>query len=356
MKTESVKVGSFSTHLWQGSDSRWKWHAHKGGRRILCTAKDLDRARDKARAQLKAMRAGKSELDEVSPALLSEFEQWRATRLESPKVSEAVARYMAHLKDRKVQETRIIASDLAKFAKAHPCRMSEVTADQIRDYLDPLPVGPRRHNNIRTALVSFFSWARKLALIPDGMTAPERTHSKTLDTKPVAIYTLKQFRALLAVAPVEWRLALAIGGLAGLRTEEIQGLRWEDIKMGRKHIEVRPEICKTKRRRLVPILPALATWIRKSEPQPGGMVAPQDRIDNLAKRVRRKGALYVKNGLRHSYGSYRCAAVKSASQVALEMGNSEAIVRKHYLEFQERKAATEWFKTGYFPCSDSVSR
>ena len=356
MKTESVKVGSFSTHLWQGSDSRWKWHHHKNGQRVLCTAKDLHRARDKARAQLKAMRAGKSELADVSPALLSEFEQWRATRLESPKVSEAVARYMAHLKDRKVQETRIIASDLAKFAKANPCRMSEVTADQIRDYLDPLPVGPRRHNNIRTALVSFFSWARKSALIPDGMTAPERTHSKTLDTKPVAIYSPKHFRALLAVAPVEWRLALAIGGLAGLRTEEIQGLRWEDIKLGRKHIEVRPEICKTKRRRLVPILPALATWIRKSEPQPGGMVAPQDRIDNLAKRVRRKGAVYVKNGLRHSYGSYRCAAVKSASQVALEMGNSEAIVRKHYLEFQERKAATEWFKTGYFPCSNSVSR
>lgn len=345
-----------SARLWLGSDSRWKWHHHKNGQRVLCTAKDLNRARDKARAQLKAIRSGKADLAEVTPTLLSEFQQWRATRLESPKVSEAVARYMAHLKDRKVQETRIIASDLAKFSKAHPCRLSEVTADQIRDYLDSLPVGPRRHNNIRTALVSFFSYARKSALIPDGMTAPERTHSKTLDTKPVAIYSPKQFRALLAVAPVEWRLALAIGGLAGLRTEEIQGLRWEDIKLGRKHIEVRPEICKTKRRRLVPILPALATWIRKSEPQPGGMVAPQDRIDNLAKRVRRQGAVYVKNGLRHSYGSYRCAAVKSASQVALEMGNSEAIVRKHYLEFQERKAATEWFKTGYFPLSNFVSR
>ena len=356
MKTESIKVGSFSVHLWQGSDSRWKWHHHKGGKRILCTAKSLDRARDKARAQLKAMRAGKAEIAEVTPALLSEFQQWRATRLESPKVAEAVTRYMAHLKDRKVQETRIVASDLAKFAKAHRCRMSEVTPDQIRDYLDRLPVGPRRHNNIRTALVSFFSWARKAALIPDGMTAPERTHTKTLETKAVAIYAPKDFRALLAAAPSEWRLALAIGGLAGLRTEEIQGLRWEDIKLGRKHIEVRPEICKTRRRRLVPILPALATWIRKSEAQPGNMVAPQDRIDNLAKRVRRKGALWVKNGLRHSYGSYRCAAVKSASQVALEMGNSEAIVRKNYLEMQERRAATEWFKTGYFPCSNSVSR
>jgi len=356
MNTDTVKVGSFSAHLWLASDGRWKWHTHKAGRRILCTAKNLDRARDKARAQLKAIRIGKADLAEITPALLSEFQQWRATRLESPKVSEAVTRYMAHLNDRKVQETRIVASDLAKFAKAHPCRMSEVTPDQIRDYLDRLPVGPRRYNNVRTALVSFFSWARKSALIPDGMTAPERTHTKTLDTKPVAIYTPKEFRALLAAAPSGWRLALAIGGLAGLRTEEIQGLRWEDIKLGRKHIEVRPEICKTKRRRLVPILPALASWIRKSEPQPGGMVAPQDRIDNLAKRLRRKGVLWVKNGLRHSFGSYRCAAVKSASQVALEMGNSEAVVRKNYLEMQERRAATEWFQTGYFPLSNSVSR
>jgi hypothetical protein len=38
------------------------------------------------------------------------------------------------------------------------------------------------------------------------------------------------------------------------------------------------------------------------------------------------------------------------------MGNSEAVVRKNYLEMQERKAATEWFKTGYFPLSNSVSR
>ena len=356
MNTETVKVGSFGVHLWLASDGRWKWHAHKAGRRILCTAKSLDRARTKARDQLKAMRAGRADLAEISPALLSEFQQWRATRMDSPKVAEAVTRYLAHLADRKVQETRIVASDLAKFAKAHPVRMSEVTPDQIREYLDGLPVGPRRHNNVRSALVGLFSWARKAALIPDGMTAPERTHTKALDTKPVAVYLPKEFRALLAAAPPPWRLALAIGGLAGLRTEEIQGLRWEDIKLGRKHIEVRPEICKTKRRRLVPILPALASWIRKSEPQPGGMVAPQDRIDNLAKRLRRRGVVWVKNGLRHSFGSYRCAAVKSASQVALEMGNSEAVVRKNYLEMQERKAATEWFKTGYFPCSNSVKR
>jgi hypothetical protein len=92
MNTDTVKVGNFSARLWLASDGRWKWHTHKAGRRILCTAKNLDRARDKARAQLKAIRVGKADLAEITPALLSEFQQWRATRLESPKVSEAVTR------------------------------------------------------------------------------------------------------------------------------------------------------------------------------------------------------------------------------------------------------------------------
>jgi|688.fasta_scaffold493372_1 integrase len=356
MNTESVKVGGFSVHLWRASDGRWKWHTHKAGKRVLCAATTLDRARSKAKAQLVALRSGKAELADLSPALISEFNAWKAARTESPMVKDAVAQYLAHLTARKVKETRIVEADLAKFAAANRCRMSEVTADHVRDYLARLGVGPRRYNNVRSSIVSLFKWAKMQGLVPDGLTAPERTHAMPLDNKPVEVYTPKQFRALLAAAPTEWRLALAIGGLAGLRTEEVQGLRWEDIKLGRKLIEVRPEICKTGRRRLVPILPALASWIRNSGPQPGGMVAPQDRIDNLAKRLRRQGAVWVKNGLRHSFGSYRCAAVKSASQVALEMGNSETMVRKHYLEMQERKAATEWFKTGYFSPLPSVSR
>jgi integrase len=261
-------------------------------------------------------------------------------------VAEGAAKYLAHLASRKVQETRIVKSDLEKFAAAHPCKMSEATVEQISTYLSGLGVGPRRFNNVRSALVSFFRWARTTGLVPDTMTAPERTHLMPLPNEAVAVYTPKQFRALLAVAPKEWRLGFAIGGLAGLRTEEIAGLRWEDIKLGRKLIEVRAEICKTGKRRLVPIVPSLAKIIRASEPCAHNMVVPRERIDNAVKRVRKAGGFWIKNGLRHSFGSYRCAAVRSVGQVALEMGNSEAMVRKHYLEMQTAKAAREWFKTG----------
>jgi integrase len=346
MRRDTVKLGNASARLWLGKDNRWKWHSYEAGRRVLKSSKDLHKARQKAKEGLAAMRDGKAVMADLSPAMLSEFLAWRSARIESPTVAEGAAKYLAHLTARKVQETRIVKSDLEKFAAAHPCKMSEVTVEQVGNYLAGLGVGPRRFNNVRSALVSFFRWARTTGLVPDTMTAPERTHLMPLPKDTVAVYTPKQFRALLAVAPKEWQLGFAIGGLAGLRTEEIAGLRWEDIKLGRKLIEVRAEICKTGKRRLVPIVPSLAKIIRTSEPCAHNMVVPRERIDNAVKRVRKAGGFWVKNGLRHSFGSYRCAAVKSVGQVALEMGNSEAMVRKHYLEMQTLKAARDWFNTG----------
>jgi integrase len=227
-----------------------------------------------------------------------------------------------------------------------------VTAAQVKLHLDSLGVGPRRYNNVRATLVSFFVWARKQSYLPDNMTAPQRTHALPVPQKRPAIYAPAEFRALLGAVAPEWRLPLAVCGLAGLRTCEAEKLLWREVKLGKRLIEVLPENAKnTGRRRLVPIHPALMTWLRKAgEHKDEDHVCPQGlRIDNLAKRVKRGGVKWVKNGLRHSYGSYRCSVVKSAAQVALEMGNSESIVRSNYLDYVERAAATKWFQCGYFP-------
>jgi integrase len=349
MKHEVVRIGGFSCRLWQGSDGRWKWHSRRGGKRVLCAANDLTKARSKAREQLALLRDGRSQIGNLDPALLSEFLAWKGQRAESPATAEAARNYVRHLTERGV-ETRTIAADIGHLADKHPGPLADVTAAQVKSHLDSLGVGPRRHNNVRAALVSFFVWARKQSFLPDTMTAPQRTHALPVPKKRPAIYTPAEFRALLAAVAPEWRLPLAICGLAGLRTCEAEKLLWREVKLGKRVIEVLPENAKnTGRRRLVPIHPALMTWLRKADFAPEDHVCPQGlRIDNLAKRIKRGGVKWVKNGLRHSYGSYRCAVVKSAAQVALEMGNSEAIVRSNYLDYTERSAATKWFQCGYF--------
>ena len=52
---------------------------------------------------------------------------------------------------------------------------------------------------------------------------------------------------------------------------------------------------------------------------------------------------WPRNVLRHSFISYRIATVKSADQVALEAGNSAAIIFKHYRELATEAEANEWF-------------
>jgi hypothetical protein len=49
---------------------------------------------------------------------------------------------------------------------------------------------------------------------------------------------------------------------------------------------------------------------------------------------------------RHSFISYRIAIVKSAGHVALEAGNSPAIIFRHYLELTTEETAKEWFGIG----------
>lgn len=319
---------------------------------MLNAAKDLTKAKAKAKEQLALLRDGRSQLANLDSTLLSEFLAWKGQRAESPPMAEAARKYVAHQTEREIQ-TRIIEADIAHFAAKHPGPIADVTAESVKTHLDSLGVGPRRYNNVRQTLVSFFIWARKQGFLPDTMTAPQRTHALPVPKKRPPIYTPAEFRALLAAVAPEWRLPLAICGLAGLRTCEAERLLWREVKLGKKLIEVLPENAKnTNRRRLVPIHPALMTWLRRADLKPDDYVCPQGvRIDNLAKRVKRKGVKWVKNGLRHSYGSYRCAVVKSAAQVALEMGNSEGTVRSNYLDYVERPAATKWFQCGYFPPS-----
>jgi hypothetical protein len=73
-------------------------------------------------------------------------------------------------------------------------------------------------------------------------------------------------------------------------------------------------------------------------------VVPDDGVFLKARRLAKSlGIPWPHNALRHSYISYRIAVVQSAAQVALEAGNSPAIIFKHYRELVTKEAAAQWF-------------
>ena len=61
------------------------------------------------------------------------------------------------------------------------------------------------------------------------------------------------------------------------------------------------------------------------------------------KIARGAGVQWVKNGLRHSFCSYRLAVTKNAAQVAHEAGNSPAVVHRHYASLVTESQGKAWF-------------
>ncbi|MEI7728653.1 MAG: site-specific integrase [Verrucomicrobiota bacterium] len=155
---------------------------------------------------------------------------------------------------------------------------------------------------------------------------------------------------------------LAIGAFAGLRSAEIERLDWAEVHLADRFIEVKAAKAKTASRRLVPISDNLAQWLAPYA-QEAGRVAPADNIQsNIMRLVKEtnealkaaaqtagkdpamaKTVKWKQNALRHSFISYRVAEVQDVPKVALEAGNSPAIIFQHYRELVRPAEAKAWF-------------
>jgi integrase len=148
---------------------------------------------------------------------------------------------------------------------------------------------------------------------------------------------------------------LAIGAFAGLRDAEIKRLDWSEVDLERGHIEVKAQKAKSARRRLVSIQPNLSAWLRPYSSLQG-CVAPNGNRKKLD-RVRTAAGLakWPRNGLRHSYASYRLAAIHDAPRVASELGHtSPAMLYNTYREVVRPDEAERYWKIASAPDSDNV--
>ena len=215
---------------------------------------------------------------------------------------------------------------------------------------------PATRNHYRESLRQFFSWAVRNDLLPAGhrlLEADSMRPQKGNGAK-VEFYSAPEFKALLEAAEGPMRAMIAIGGLAGLRTAELLRLDWEDTRRCEGHIEITSGKSKTRSRRLVEIVPALAQWLAPfgevaGRIWPGAEVTFQQHFDALCNRAQfeskgRKVAVERKrNGLRHSYCTYHLAAHGNENATALQAGHSPQMLFAHYRGMATRKEGEVWF-------------
>jgi integrase len=131
--------------------------------------------------------------------------------------------------------------------------------------------------------------------------------------------------------------------LFSYRNEELKkGLVWESINFERGYLIVPASIAKTNRKRKADLPENALQWLAPYRTRQGAIFADDFRAP-LARCCEAARVTYKRNALRHSFGSYRMELLRNAGAVALEMGNSAAIVMRHYFDIVERQAAQAYW-------------
>jgi integrase len=220
----------------------------------------------------------------------------------------------------------------------------EISQEDLEDWLAESEWAPRTRKNYIVTLTTMMGFAITRKYRVDNPAA--QVERPILDDKPPGILTPAQAGMLFDAAKEcmpEMITPIAIGLFAGLRRSEICALDWSEIDLDERHIEIKGTKAKTRQRRLVSISDNLLAWLQAYS-QDSGPVAPN--VDLFGEKLKHlvhgrpktdddpgRPAIVAEwphNALRHSFGSYLYGKCKNENLTAAEMGNSPAMVFKHY--------------------------
>ena len=236
--------------------------------------------------------------------------------------------------------------------------LSTITLHTLEAWADTWKVGPKRFNNKRTILSSFWKWA--VARNYAEKNVAEQLQRKRVPRKAShEVLSPWEFATILTHCKATYLPWLCLSGFAGLRGVEIygrpddrnSGLHWEDIDWKRKVIILNHTSAKqtsNSKTRLIPMQDALIDWLEPWKKATGpvhpfGVMRPFTGSKSYTEEL---GALiggWKNNALRASRASYRLAQTQSIATVTLEMGHSKDMLLGTYLNPRFEDTAVQWF-------------
>jgi len=233
---------------------------------------------------------------------------------------------------------------------------SEVTTEQVESWLANPKWSARTRKGHLINIRTFFSFARKRSWCP--VDPAEHVENILVDEKPPGILTVAQAERLLAATlkrRPDFLPFIVLGLFAGVRSDELKQLIWENVNLKTGYCEITAAIAKGRRRRLIKLHDNVIQWLELGGKLP--VIGWQDRWDVVRKAagfavaVKRKGKRtqptngdpWPKNALRHSFCSY-CLPIHGAAQSAEWAGHSEAMLFAHYRELVTKPEAEKFWK------------
>jgi integrase len=249
---------------------------------------------------------------------------------------------------------------LREFASTFPGHsVCDLNREHLANYINHHnDVSPRTRNCRRNSVRMFLKWAVERDYLPANhrLLVADGMAKEIEDGGEIEFHTPKELRVMLDCASqrVEYRPLLpviALGGLAGLRLQEIARLTWVDVFRVPGHIEIAATKSKTRQRRLVEIVPALAAWLQSycgmDGPVWAGTAERANTLDNFhhlfGTMLDELGIPARRNGLRHAFCTYHFALHANENLTAQQAGNSPAMIHGHYKGLATKVEAKNWF-------------
>jgi site-specific recombinase XerC len=270
-------------------------------------------------------------------------------------LAEAVPAYVA-TKEQAHQRTllserqlRSIRHELNSLMAAHPrATCSQFTPAQLVSFLERGTPSLKTYNNRRGVLSTFFKYALQQDWV---VTNPiEKTPHHRINHRRGSAVTISAERAAELMAFVEtyqcgamvpyFAICLFAGIRPCVRFGEISKLQAHSVQLDTGVIHIEPEVSKVRMKRLVTIQPNLAAWLR-AYPLKEYPLIPTNAVNWHRKLCKKFGLTH--DVLRHTFISMFVAKFRSMGEAALQAGNSEAIIRKHYLDLKSKEEAARFF-------------
>lgn len=238
----------------------------------------------------------------------------------------------------------------------------EVTHQQVEGYLRGLrsadgqgKASKKFWNNTLNDLRGFFAWSAS----PDKAT--NRPFTFENPAAAVRAYDARQVREEQRARPITTDLVtlqrlfsvlyrwkggamvryFALAYFAGIRPAEIQrlaGREEELINLKTRTITIPANISKTRHERHIMISENLAAWL-EAFPAPVTCGNFGRMLTEVKKHFR-----ITHDETRHSFISYHVALHRSLGDAALQAGNSESIIKRHYLNLHPREEGGQYFR------------
>jgi integrase len=295
---------------------------------------------------------GEVSLREAAQFYVTHHGLHRSTKTVRDVVDELVKEKRGNLSERHVED---LDSRLGRFADDFQCRLAAVTGHQVREWIGsltgvkggsktatPRSLSPRSKNNYLLALQNLVSFAKEKKYLPKLWDELNLSPIKTR-RQDVEIFTPDEVEKLLKHANAKLLPYVALGAFAGIRSAELERLDWQKVSLETGYVTIDASIAKTNSRRVIPMSENLRQWLRPYVQKRGPICGYGNVNNGLLKLAAAADVEWKRNGLRHSFGSYRTAQTSDLPRVSYEMGNSPAMVKQHYLELATPEQAQEWF-------------